>query len=132
MLVGLLALSLAFTGCAADAAVGDGDPAPFYLQGDWEPDSTTTDYLLTITPLTATYGSAPYRISVTITSAATVLPDVVGRIEFWEYFTGEVVGTVTFEGTIGAGATGDKFTVTASDVTAPFFAPGKDVEYTKR
>ena len=135
MLVGILALSLAFIGCG-DGGVGVGEPAPFYLQGNWAPanlDPESENAILVITPLTATYGTAPYRINVTITSQASALPAVTGTIEFWEYATGEVVGTITITSdNLGGGAPGVEFEITASDIVTPFFAPGKGETYTKQ
>ena len=128
MLVGFLALSLAFVGCGGDAGIGDGDPAPYYLQGTWEPSNTAENAILIITPLTATYGTAPYRISVSVTE--TDFPDVVGKIEFTT-FTGDEAGSISFEGTIGGGALSVTFDITASSHIPPYFVPVIDDTYTK-
>ena len=64
MLVGLLALSLAFTGCAAEEPLFEGNPLPWYLLGDFDGPENTS---ITFTATTAQYnGAAPYRIDVDI------------------------------------------------------------------
>ena len=127
MLVGILALSLAFTGCAGEEEVQpyQGEPLPYYFHGTWlgaqGGTPTQPDQWVTFTALTMTYNTVPYRIDLVELDESTP-SDVSGMIEFYVYSTTyEYAGYIRFSGLNSTEP--EEFYIDEFGATAPFFIP---------
>jgi len=127
MLVGILALSLAFTGCEQETRIDEGNAMPYYFHGTWSATGAGEDF--SFDPHTSSYGSCPYRTDISVDQSD--MQNVKGTITFRDYGTGDSVGTIKFDGLIPSEAAGSRiFNVVEVTVKAPYYLPNQGETYT--